>query len=119
MGGRREIAQSRALASKMALLILFAAFVGVSLLSARQRRLAAAHDLAMLHARAEEDGRTALRLRQEIADRLALPRIRATAADAGLSEPIHRFEEQDQESDDASNLSLHRLVHRPAGGFAQ
>lgn len=92
MGGRREVSQSRALTAKLALLILLAAAVGVSLLSARQRRLAAAHDLAVLHARAEEDGRTALRLRQEIADRLALPRIRSTAADAGLSEPILRLE---------------------------
>ncbi len=97
MGARREVAQSRSLAAKLALLILLAAFMGVSLLSARQRRLVAAHDLAVLHAQAEEDGRTALRLRQEIADRLALPRIRMTAAEAGLKEPILRFESATEE----------------------
>lgn len=103
MGGRPEVMQSRALAAKLALLILFAAALGVSLLSARQRRLAAAHDLAVLHARAEEDGRTALRLRQEIADRVALPRIRATAVTAGLKEPLLPFESPENAPHDRPN----------------
>lgn len=83
-----DVGMSRTLAAKLAVLIVLSAAIGVSLLSYRQRRLAAAHQLAVLHARAEEDARTVLRLRQEIAQRLALPRIRAIAADEGVVEPM-------------------------------
>ena len=80
-----EIAHSRALAAKLGALIALAAFMGVSLLETRQRRLAAAHELAVLHAQSEEDARTALRLRQEIADRVALPRIQKKAVEQGFT----------------------------------
>jgi len=80
--------ESRVVATKIAALIALCALIGVGLLSARQRRLAAAHDLAEWHAIAAQRARDVLTLKQQIAQRVALPRIRAAALDVGLTAPI-------------------------------
>lgn len=85
MTGLQDIARSRSIAAKIAITIVVVAAAGVALLAARQRRLSASHDIASLHLRAEEDARTVLRLRQEIADRLSLSHLRELAAANGMS----------------------------------
>ena len=82
------LSQSRAVTAKIAALIILCVGVGVTLLSARQRRLVAAHDVAVQHARAQQDERAILRLKQEIAQRVSLPRIRAAAIQEGVVEQV-------------------------------
>lgn len=77
---------SRRLTVKLLFLVATLAVTGVALLSYRQGRLAAAHELAALHRAARDDGRAVLRIRQEIADRLTLPSLRTAAARLGVTD---------------------------------
>lgn len=79
-----DVVVSRSLALKLALVILVVAAIGVTLLSYRQRRLAAAHELAVHHAQAQADERIVLGLRQAIAEKISLGNIRAAANDHRL-----------------------------------
>ncbi|RMH28811.1 MAG: hypothetical protein D6693_03140 [Planctomycetota bacterium] len=81
------IAQSRAVAVKLAFVLAVCLAMGLGVLSARQRRLAAANELARLHDLIAERQRVVLTLRAEIMHRAALPRVRAAAARAGLTAP--------------------------------
>ncbi len=88
MGRRADLARSRNAAAKVAAVIILCAIVGVWLLSVRQRRLAAAHELAVAHSIAQEHERTILRLKQEIARGVSLPGVRAAAAQVGVNQPV-------------------------------
>ncbi len=82
-----NLAQSRSQLIKLLYLVALAGVIGVSLLSARQQLLLAAHELATLHQQERSDARTVLQLRGEIAERLTLPALRADAASIGVAEP--------------------------------
>jgi hypothetical protein len=82
-----NLAQSRSQLIKLLALVALAGVIGVSLLSARQQLLLAAHELATLHQQERQDARTVLQLRGEIAERLTLPALRADAASIGVAEP--------------------------------
>jgi len=66
---------SRALAAKLAALIIVSAFTAAAMLSMRQQRLQAAHELAQAHVRARSHERTVSRLQAEIGRRIAPNRI--------------------------------------------
>lgn len=88
MGRGADLASSRNAAAKVAALIILCAILGVWLLSVRQSRLAAAHELAVAHTIAQEHERTILRLKQEIARGVSLPGVRAAAAAVGAKQPV-------------------------------
>ncbi len=63
--------------AKAALLIVVVGGTGVGLLTERQRRFEAAHDMTMAHRQADVLEREIRKLRAEIADRLTPSRIQA------------------------------------------
>ncbi|MBL0922572.1 MAG: hypothetical protein IBJ10_10660 [Phycisphaerales bacterium] len=74
--------------AKLAVMVGVAALTAAWLLSVRQQRIMAAHDLISAHRRMAENERTLWRLRVEIANLLTPDRIEQIAGTVGPMEPI-------------------------------
>jgi len=74
--------------AKLAVMVTVAALTAAWLLSVRQQRIMAAHDLISAHRRMAENERTLWRLRVEIANLLTPDRIEQIAGAVGPMQPI-------------------------------
>ncbi len=74
--------------AKLAVMVMAAALTAAWLLSVRQQRIMAAHDLVAAHTRMAANDRTLWRLRVEIANLLTPDRIEQIAGTMGPMSPI-------------------------------
>lgn len=74
--------------AKAALLIVVVCATGIGLLTERQKRFEAAHDMTVAHRKADELDREIRELRAEVADRLAPDRLESIEARGEAFQPI-------------------------------